>query len=155
MLKVRQVGADEIDALMKWRAEVLRHVFEIPRDEDLGGLYKANLEYYREALPSGKHIAVFAELSGVTVGCGGLCLYREMPSPDNPSGGCAYLMNVYTKEEYRGRGVGKAVAEYLINCAKARNITKIYLEATESGRPMYESLGFRDMGGYMILREEK
>lgn len=155
MLKIRQADINEIDALMKWRVEVLRHVFDIPQGEDMSGLYETNLEYYQKALPSGEHIAVFAEISGVAVGCGGLCLYREMPSPDNPSGKCAYLMNIYTKEKYRGHGVGKAVAEYLINCAKARNITKIYLEATAEGRPMYENLGFRDMKDYMILKDTK
>lgn len=155
MLKIRQADISEIDALMKWRVEVLRHVFDIPQGEDMSGLYEANLEYYQRAVPNGEHIAVFAEISGAAVGCGGLCLYREMPSPDNPSGRCAYLMNIYTKEKYRGHGVGKAVAEYLINRAKARNITKIYLEATAEGRPMYESLGFRDMKDYMILKDTK
>ena len=74
-----------------------------------------------------------------------------MPSPDNLTGQCAYLMNIYTKEEYRGQGVGKASAGWLVDYAKERGITKIYLETSECGRPLYENLGFRDMRDYMKL----
>ena len=52
-------------------------------------------------------LACFAYVGNEIVGCGGICLYQEMPSPDNPSGGCAYLMNIYTRPEFRGQGVGK------------------------------------------------
>ncbi len=152
MLTIRQAGADDMDLLMKWRMEVLRHVFAVPADNDLHDLYAANLEYYKTAIPSGEHIAAFAQMENTIVGCGGICLYREMPSPDNPSGQCAYLMNVYTKEEHRGHGVGKAVVEWLVEQAKSRGITKIYLETSEEGRPLYESLGFTDMKDYMKRR---
>ena len=151
MLTIRQASLDELEELMEWRMEVLSHVFAIPPDEDTRDLYEANLAYYKSALPKGEHIAVFAEISGATVGCGGLCLYSEMPSPDNPSGQCAYLMNIYTREQYRRQGIGKAIAEWLIDRAKERGVTKIYLETSDSGRPMYESLGFRDMRDYLML----
>ena len=131
--------------------EVLHHVFSIPQSEDTKYLYEANLSYYKEAIPSGRHIAVFAEISGAAVGCGGLCLYSEMPSPDNPSGRCAYLMNIYTRERYRGHGVGRSITKRLISYARALGITKIYLEASESGRPMYENLGFHEMRDYLML----
>ena len=131
--------------------EVLHHVFTIPQSNDMRELYAANLEYYKTAISSGEHIAVFAQTENVIIGCGGLCLYREMPSPDNLTGQCAYLMNIYTKEEYRGQGVGKAIAGWLVDYAKERGIMKIYLETSECGRPLYESLGFRDMHDYMKL----
>ena len=78
MLTIRQVFLDELEELMNWRMEVLRHVFAIPQNEDMKDLYEANLAYYKSALPKGEHIAVFVEISGATVGCGGLCLYSEI-----------------------------------------------------------------------------
>ena len=150
-ITIRQVFVNEIDTLMEWRMEVLHRVFDIPQSDDMRDLYAANLEYYKTAIPSGEHIAVFAQIENVIIGCGGLCLYREMPSPDNLTGQCAYLMNIYTKEEYRGQGVGKAIAGWLVDYAKEQGITKIYLETSECGRPLYESLGFHDMQDYMKL----
>ena len=150
-ITIRQVSASEIEKLMEWRMEVLHHVFAISENENVQELYTANLEYYKYSIPSGGHVAVFAEINGTIVGCGGLCLYQEMPSPDNPSGQCAYLMNIYTRQEYRGQGVGKNVVCWLVGYAKEQGITKIYLETSDCGRALYESIGFQDMNDYMKL----
>ena len=81
----------------------------------------------------------------------GVCIYDEMPSPDNRCGKCAYLMNIYTRPEYRHQGIATRVAEHLIAEAKARKIEKIYLETSADGERMYRRLGFKDMKGYMKL----
>lgn len=146
---IERASIDDIDKLMEWRMEVLHNVFDI--SESTQNLYTANREYYHNSIPSGKHIAVFAQINQTTVGCGGLCLYQEMPSPDNPTGQCAYLMNIYTRKEHREQGVGKSIVSWLIDYAKKQGITKIYLETSECGRPLYDSLGFRDMQDYMKL----
>lgn len=148
---IKLASIEELEKLMVWRMEVLQYVFDISEKEDIQGLYLANREYYQKSIPDGGHVAVFAEMDGETVGCGGLCLYREMPSPDNPSGACAYLMNIYTRDAYRGRGVGNAIVCWLVNYAQERGITKIYLETSACGRALYENIGFRDMQDYMKL----
>ncbi len=148
-VRIREATARDIDQLMEWRMETLRHVFGTLEDEE--GLYAANLDYYRREIPGGGHVAVFAEVGRETAGCGGICLYREMPSPDNPSGKCAYLMNIYTREAYRDQGVGKAIVSWLVARAGSLGVQKIYLESTEQGRALYESLGFSDMRGYLKL----
>ena len=151
-IMIKQASIDDIDKLMEWRMEVLHHVFGTSENDK--NLCIANREYYKKAIPNGNHIAVFAEINQTTVGCGGLCLYQEMPSPDNPSGQCAYLMNIYTRKEYCEQGVGKSIVDWLSDYAKNQGITKIYLETSECRRPLYESLGFRDMQDYMKLQEE-
>ena len=61
-------------------------------------------------------------------------------------------MNIYTAPAYRRRGVARRIVEKLIEDAKARGIRSVLLEATEMGRPLYESLGFEDAQGYMRLK---
>lgn len=150
-ITIRQALADDIDELLEWRMEVLRHVFDIPDNENIKDLYLANREYYQKSMPGGNHIAIFAEMGHAVIGCGGLCLYQEMPSPDNPAGQCAYLMNIYTRKEYRGQGAGKAVVRWLVGYARKQGISKIYLETSACGRALYESIGFQDMKDYMKL----
>ncbi len=150
-IHIKQATLEDLDELIQWRMEVLAEVFDDWEEENRSDLYEANLDYYRHAIPSGEHVAVFAQNGEETVGCGGVCIYREMPSPDNPSGFCAYLMNIYVRREYRGMGIAGRVVRYLIEQAKSRGINKIYLETTESGRILYENLGFTDMKGYMKL----
>lgn len=150
---VRRAGLDELDELMAWRMRVLREVFSIPEGEDVTELERANRAYYRETLEEGAHVACFAcRDGGEIVGCGGICLQREMPSPDNPNGLCAYLMNVYVDPAMRGQGAGEAVVRWLVDEARRRGATKIYLETTESGRPLYRKLGFEPMQDYLSLK---
>jgi len=150
-VSIRQAGVSEMDCLMRWRMEVLHVVFGIPDEEPMTALYAENEAYYRRALADGSHIACFAEQNGVIIGCGGICLYSEMPSPDNPSGRCAYLMNIYTREAFRSAGVGRKTVAWLIGKAREQEITKIYLESTDGARSMYEGLGFVPIGNYLKL----
>ena len=150
-LVVREALIGEIEMILRWRMEVLHEVFSIPDDEDMSELERANREYYLKEIPAGGHVACWASLGNEIIGCGGICLYQEMPSPDNTSGRCAYLMNVYVRSPYRTHGFGRQVASWLVQQAKTRGITKIYLETSECGKQMYEQLGFKIMEGYLKL----
>ena len=148
---IREATLTELNTLIEWRMEVLRCVFSIPAETDTTELRDANIEYYKRALADDTHIACFAEQNGKIVGCGGLCLYDEMPSPDNPTGHCAYLMNIYVRPEHQGHGTGKRIVRWLVGAALARGIKKIYLETSEAGRLLYSILGFSDMKDMMHL----
>lgn len=149
-LRIRKAGLADLDLLLQWRMEVLSHVFHL-LDGPSRDLLEANRRYYQKALADGSHFALFGEIKGVPVGCGGLCLYQEMPSPDNSSGRCAYLMNIYTREEYGRQGIGRKIICSLLEEAKRQRAGKIYLETTEQARPLYTSLGFSEMTGCLIL----
>ncbi len=151
-IKIEQLGLDRLDTLLKWRMEVLRCVFSLPEGIDISDLYDENAAYYRREIPAGGHIACLAMAGDQEIGTGGLCLHEEMPSPDNPSGKCAYLMNIYIRDTWRGMGVGKRMVRTLVGLALERGITKIYLETSESGRNLYESVGFREMNDMLQLR---
>ncbi|MDE6287908.1 MAG: GNAT family N-acetyltransferase [Muribaculaceae bacterium] len=144
MVEIRHIN--DIEELMAWRAEVISNVFGEDAD---AGLLDANRRYYLRHAADGTHIALVASLEGVDCGCGALCLSDELPSPDNPSGKCAYLMNIYVRETFRNRGVAHTIVSRLIEEAKTRNCGKIYLETTAEGKPVYISLGFRDMADMM------
>lgn len=149
-LTIRQAGIDDLDSLMEWRMEVLRVVFDVPAGQDMTELERANRSYYQTMLKDEGHIACFACQEKI-IGCGGICIYQEMPSPDNPTGMCAYLMNIYTRPAFRGQGVGGKIVRWLMEQAMRRGITKIYLETSECGRKLYQKIGFTPMTDYLKL----
>ena len=63
----------------------------------------------------------------------------------------AHLMNVYTREQYRRLGIASRMVEMLIQEARGRGVTEISLDATESGRPLYERLGFTASQECMVI----
>ena len=150
-LSICQAECSDIDLLMSFRMEVFHHVFSVPEGKPGEALYEANRAYYLAALTDHTHIACFAMLNGEAVGCGGICIQEEMPSPDNASGRNAYLMNIYTRESFRGRGIGRHTVEWLIEKARETGAEKIFLETSEAGRRLYEEIGFKPMKDYLKL----
>lgn len=143
-MTIRQVT--DVDTLMQWRKEVIETVFGIvPSDS----IMEANRRYYQRHFADGSHIALIAVSDGIDVGCGAICLTEELPSPDNPSGKCAYLMNIYVRRPSRGHGIGHKIVHWLVNKALDLNCDKIYLETTDDGRSLYNSIGFKDLPGIM------
>lgn len=74
-----------------------------------------------------------------------------MPTFSHSTGNRAHLMNVYTRADYRRRGISKKMVEILIDEAKENGVTEISLDATEMGRPLYESLGFKASDSCMVM----
>lgn len=146
MIRIKPIK--DLTELLAWRREVIRNVFgEEPSEE----LMERNSDYYRNHLPDSSHIPYMATLDGEEAGCGSLCLSEELPSPDNPTGKCAYLMNIYVRDKFREHGIAHAIVAKLIEEAKLRDCRKIYLETTQEGRHLYESMGFRDLPDMMKL----
>jgi|YNPMSStandDraft_1061717.scaffolds.fasta_scaffold00711_4 ribosomal protein S18 acetylase RimI-like enzyme len=58
----------------------------------------------------------------------------------------AWIGMVLTAPEYRGRGFARRLMEVALAYARARGVAWIKLDATDMGRPLYQSLGFQDEG---------
>lgn len=144
MIELRKVT--DIDELMMWRKEVIAHVFGVEADDALA---EANRRYYARHIADGSHIAYLAFQDGSPIGCGSICLTDELPSPDNPTGHCAYLMNIYVRQAYRQQGVAHKIVTRLIEEAKSRGCDKIYLETTDMAESLYSSAGFKQMENLM------
>lgn len=137
---------ENLAELMQWREEVIINVFGVAPDTTL---LDANISYYSHHIADRSHIAFVAECDGEKCGCGGICFTDELPSPDNPTGRCAYLMNIYVREPFRHKGIAHNIVRHLLSEAKNRGCGKIYLETTAEGKPVYSSLGFMDMPDMM------
>ncbi len=103
------------------------------------------------ALKDGSHIAYIVFDNVKFIGAGGISYYNVMPTYHNPSGKKAYIMNMYTKEGYRRKGIAYKTLDLLVQDAKSKNVIEILLEATEMGRPLYEKYGFSKMNDEMEL----
>lgn len=150
-IKIMDITIDviyDIETLMEWRAEVIRAVFGIEPGKQL---LDENRKFYERHLADGSHLALIARVDGRDVGCGNVCFYYEMPSPDNPAGRCAYIMNIYVRPPYRCNGIAHRLVARLADVSRDLRCGKIYLETTDNAAPIYSSLGFRPMTNMMKL----
>lgn len=147
----KKATIEDIDLLTKTRIEVLRAANKLSDDIDMSEVEKQSYNYYLRALADGTHTAYLVFDDETFIGAGGVSYYRVMPTYHNPSGKKAYIMNMYTKEEYRRKGIAYKTLDLLIQDARAKDIMAISLEATDMGRPLYEKYGFSKMNDEMEL----
>ena len=152
-LNYRKATLKDIDLLTKSRIEVLRAANGLSDDADMTEVKHQSYEYYRKALHDSTHTAYLVFNSDRFAGAGGISYYQVMPTFRNPSGNKAYIMNIYTRPEYRRQGIARRMLDILIKDAKARGVSFITLEATPMGRPLYEKAGFVPLNDEMILPE--
>ena len=144
----RKTTKADMKILMKLRLEMLREV------NGLSGEYEYDENFIFESrryFESGEQATVIASDGETLVGCASLSYTWIMPTFSHPTGNRAHLMNVYTRADYRRRGISKKMVEILIDEAKENGVTEISLDATEMGRPLYESLGFKASDSCMVM----
>lgn len=148
MIEFRIATAGDIDLMMSSRLEMLHVV------NDLSGDYEFSddlINYSREYFLNGDQTTVLALDGQAVIGCASMSYMTIMPTFSHPTGKRAHLMNVYTNSNYRRQGIARRMVTMLINDAWGKGATEISLDATESGRPLYESLGFKDSKECMVL----
>lgn len=147
---IRRAGIEDIEDVIALRMAFLRE--EKP---DAGELEPAVLaltrKYVEEKLPAGEFLVWLAEEDGKIIGTSGLVFFHRPPTFGYLSDLHTYVLNMYTLPEWRRRGVATMLLRHIIEYVKTTPASRISLNATEMGRPIYERLGFKDSGGNMTL----
>jgi ribosomal protein S18 acetylase RimI-like enzyme len=123
-------------------------------DEGLAPTANIDLElqkYFQNGLKDGSFISWLAEDRSTIGATSGLCFYRLPPTYSNPTGHIAYVTNMFTKKDYRKRGIASKLLGLVLDEAKQRQFRVIRLHTSHDGRPMYVKAGFVDSNGYMSL----
>ena len=150
-LLYRRAGSHDRELLTRLRLEVLRAANGLEEDVDLSRTELESRRYYETCFPEDSHAAWLVFDGEEVVGTGAVSFYQVMPTYHNPSGKKAYIMNMYTRPDYRRRGIARRVLELLTAEAEMRQIDAVMLEATAAGRPLYEAFGFTAMRDEMEL----
>jgi len=110
--------------------------------------------FLAQALPSGAYRGWLVETpAGQVVAGAGLCVLQVPGSPRNPSGRYAYLMSLYVEQEHRRRGIARRLMQTMIEWARSQGIIQLALHASDQGRPLHESLGFKPTNEMRLMLE--
>jgi GNAT superfamily N-acetyltransferase len=139
---IRRATADDISALVHLRRLMFEWMgFGDPAKLDASD--KACRRYFELAVPSGEYLGWLAVTEeGQAVAAGGMIVDMHVPHPDNPSGKVGHILNISTEPAYRRRGLARRILQAIVGYATAQGITRLELQASEMGRPLYESVGF-------------
>lgn len=141
----------DLELLTETRISVLRAANKLSDAVDMTEVKTQSRKYYQEALSNDTHVAYLVFDGPEFVGAGGVSFFQVMPTYHNATGKKAYIMNMFTKPEYRRKGISFKTLDLLVAEAKARGIHANSLEATDMGKPLYEKYGFVEMMDEMEL----
>ena len=108
-------------------------------------------EFFEKKLRNGEMVEWLLEEKGEIIATGAIVFYEFPPSYSNKSGVKGYITNMYTKPEFRGRGIATSMLARLAEEAKKRGVRKLWLGASKMGRPVYEKFGFMEAGGWLVM----
>lgn len=141
MITIRKATTEDLSILYEFEQGVLHA--ERPMDKTL----KASKTYYYDIpnlISDLKVELVIAEINGVIAGCGYARIKqaRDCFQFDQFS----YLGFMFTKEDYRAKGVNKTIMNYLYDWSLSRGIYEVRLEVYPSNNAAikaYEKVGMQ------------
>ena len=107
--------------------------------------------YFEEWLNTDLFVEYVKEENGKLIASGAVIFFPFPPTFTNPKGVRGYITNMYTDPLYRGQGIASEILKLLIEEAKSRGVSRLFLSASDYGRPVYEKQGFEPSGSWMEL----
>ena len=151
-MKKRLADINDVPILVKLRKQQLIDEGLPPIPNIDTNIDKQLADYFTSAIADGSFISWVMENDDEIIATSGLCFYLLPPNFSNTTGRTAYVTNMYTKPEYRRKGIAAELLNMVIDEAKLRGYKVIRLHTSEFGKSIYERAGFVDTDGYMALR---
>ncbi len=110
-------------------------------------LKNMDVEYTKklnEDLGNGACRAWIIRMNNIIRTSGAVSLVSLAPLPYDSSYKVAYLHSVFTEIEHRNIGLAAVIVNKAIEYCKSKKISRMFLHASEAGRPVYEKIGFRN-----------
>jgi GNAT superfamily N-acetyltransferase len=142
---------DVMDLVNLRQQQLLEENLKEGRNDEKNIDYELN-EYFSRNITNNTFISWVALDNSEIIATSGLCFYQLPPTYSNPSGKVAYITNMYTRNEYRRKGIATTLFEKIINEAKLLNYKILRLHTSLDGKSIYKKFGFIDSEGFMHIK---
>lgn len=140
---LRRASTDDIDILVAQRREMFREVHH-RSDAQLDAMSAKFRVWALEHMNAGDYLAWLIESPDRSIAAGGaLWLMDWPPHVIGVNSQRGNILNIYTGDEFRKRGLARAMMEAILAWCRENNIDVVILHASPFGRSLYESMGFK------------
>jgi len=85
------------------------------------------------------------------VASGAITIVSLVPTPNDFSSKVAYLHSIYTERAFRGKSFANRIVREALEYCRANGIKRVFLNASDAGRPIYERIGFSSSSDMMRI----
>ena len=140
---LRRATTDDIDVLVAQRHAMFRDVHK--KSEELLDSMSAKFRVWAlEHMNAGDYLAWLVVAPDGSIAAGGaLWLMDWPPHVIGVNSQRGNILNIYTGDEFRKRGLARAMMEAILAWCRENSIDIVILHASPFGRSLYESMGFK------------
>lgn len=115
-------------------------------------LRPALLDYYQRHLADGTFVSWLALDGDTVIATSGMSFVEKPPYYGNVTGKIGLLSSMYTRPEYRRKGIAKQLLEKVVEEARRYGCGAVWITASDMGVLLYTDFGFEKNGKFMQYR---
>lgn len=139
-----KAGINDLNSLVELRIEYLTEDYQDISESQIIQISERLSSYYHNHLNKDLFVYVYREKEKI-IGCCFLYIMEKPPNPAFVNGITGTVLNVYTKPEYRKKGIAGKLIKLLLSDSEKMGLDFVELEATDAGYNLYKSIGFKDV----------
>jgi len=145
---IHQAIVSDAATIARHRVSMFRDMGQVPTDALAAELLERSTFALDALLREGSYVGWLAVNDGGRVLAGvGAHVKPQLPRISHDgvavvTTAVPLVVNVYTEPQLRGQGIARALMTTLMKWATSRGFDRVFLHASEFGRPLYQSLGF-------------
>ncbi len=140
---IRRATPADLDIIVRHRRSMF---LDMGRKDDasLGVAMVTSRQFFSERLANGRYQAWLVQTdAGEVVAGAGIIVFDYHSSPLDPTPKRPMVVNVFTERAHRRRGIARKLMATMIEWCRREDFRSVLLHASDEGRPLYESLGFK------------
>jgi GNAT superfamily N-acetyltransferase len=147
--RIRRCTTQDAASVARHRVEMFREMGHVPTAELAQELLEKSVLALAPILADGTYVGWLAiDDEGNVIAGAGVHIKPQLPRVSHDQrrvedGPVPLAVNVYTEARWRHQGVARALMRVLMEWAASQGTDRVVLHASDAGRPLYESLGFR------------
>jgi GNAT superfamily N-acetyltransferase len=143
MLETRTATISDARIIASHRRAMFAAIGGFP-ESTLDLMCRCSDSWVARMIGEGKYVGWIVSDVDLPIASAGLLILDWPPHPLDPTGeNRGYLLNVFVEPDYRKRGLARQLVGGCMAEARRRNIRVVTLHASEAGRPLYETVGFK------------
>jgi GNAT superfamily N-acetyltransferase len=146
-LVMARAKVSEAWIIARHRVEMFRDMGQVPTDELASALLQESTSALTVCLHDGTYVGWLVRDADQVVAGAGAHIKPQLPRITHDGTRVAassvpLVVNVYTEPHWRRRGIARALMDTLMHWSAAEGFDRLVLHASDTGRPLYASLGF-------------
>ena len=143
MFKIRKADPKDLSVVVDYRIVMFQTFIKDSYDWDAVKVFE--IKYFQDKMRENQFAAWVAETAeGAIIATAAVSFYETAPKPWNLESKYAFISSMYTEPEYRRQGIGGRLLKEALDFSRSKGITHATLHASQSGKSLYESVGFKD-----------